>query len=113
MNVMAAGVHHALLLRGKREPGLLLNGQRVHVGPQGHRGALSAGRDHAHHTVHTGQHGVGNVQPFQFPADQSGGLLLPVGQFGMAVDLTAKGDGIRCSLSGSGFQKAQIHDLFL
>ena len=38
MAIVAAGMHHPRCLRGKGQPGLLGNGQGIHVCPQGNAG---------------------------------------------------------------------------
>ncbi len=49
MQVMAAGVHQPFCFTGKGQSGFLLNGQRIHIGPQSHRLSRTASCNLGHH----------------------------------------------------------------
>jgi len=87
--VVAAGVHHTGHLGGVGHVILLLDGQRVHVGPQGDGRAFSAGKvaDDAG-AGHAAAHG--NAQLSQARRHQPGGVVLLERQLGMAVDGTTE-----------------------
>ncbi len=110
VGVVTAGVHDAGPFRVELGAVLLEDGERVHVGPQPHRGAGGVALDVAHNA------GLGDAA---FEADTEVGqrrlhqlrrALLGVGEFGVAVDGAAplaqpfvKGVGVVEQAAGGGF----------
>ncbi len=88
MSVVAAGVHRALVLRGKRQPGRFLDRQRVHVGAEGHgRPRLrAANQRHDAMAGHASPHLVDPHRPQLFGHDPRRPLF-PIGEFRMHVEI--------------------------
>ena len=87
VNVMAAGMHQALLAGGIGKMGALLDGQGIHVGAQGDQRSLLRAqfRDHpraAHPFAHL------PAPAAQLARHQRGRLLLMATQLGVAMDMT-------------------------
>ena len=93
MRVMPAGMHHAGVLRGKGQPGLLLHGQGVGIAAQAHGGSRQAAVYHAHGDV--GRRRLKrNAQARELPAQKTVRFHLVMRCFGLAVQLAVAGDGL-------------------
>ena len=97
VQVVAAGVAHALVFRSKFFAGGLFHGQGVNVRPDGHHPACAGlfAVDVRHKAglqaqVHRLNAGFGQLGP-----DERGRVVLLIAQLGVAVDLAAKLDPIR------------------
>ena len=94
MDVMAAGMHHTLALRRKRQPGLFHDGQGIDVFPQSHRLAgLSSPQQSNAARLHPHVQYL-DAALFQKVLDPSGGLELLIAQFRMGMDFPPRGDHI-------------------
>ena len=100
VDVVAAGVHQALVARGKGHPRALLHRQGIHIHPQGHQRGQPAGtialgpqlRQHpgaAHPLLHT------PAQAPQLPGHQRGRLVLVAAELGVSVQVTPQGNQLR------------------
>ena len=101
MGIVAAGVHHAGILRGEGQAGLLDDGQGVHVGAEGDRGSFPPAADQGHNAV------MGDPRLDLIDAhgpQVSGHLgrspLLAVAQLGMGVEVAPPLDHRRHNLAG-------------
>ena len=94
--VVAAGVHHARVLAGEGQPGLLLHGQGIDVGPEGHGPALAAVQHGpAAVVVRIAVDGIAHF--LQLRLDLVGGRRLLQGQLGVLVEPAALFDDIALS----------------
>ena len=93
---MPAGVHDARHARLVRHPTRFLNGQGVHVGPQGNAGAVAAapaqGGDDAMPAADIGFYFV-QIQRGKLGGDMSRRVLFVATQFGKAVQMVTQGGG--------------------
>jgi arylsulfatase A-like enzyme len=90
MTIMTTGMHNTRDARGKVQAGFLVNGQPVHIGPQGNTGAISRSQ-FSPDTGSTSQAArIGYAKPVQLGHDQGRGFFLGKGQFGMGVNPAAQ-----------------------
>jgi len=119
VGVMPTGVHHrhgfaqanAGSLAGKGQAGHLLDGQCVHVGPQGHYRARQAALEHGDHAgfAHLGTHL--QAQGLELLGDQGGGLELLIAHFRVLVNGVAQVDHLRIDRSDGRVNPAQVASL--
>ena len=95
VDVVAAGVHQAGLRAGERQPGLLLDRQRVHVGADGQYRTGSAAFDQADDPGASNACLVADAETGQFARDDAGSAHLLAAQFGMGMDVAADFDQCR------------------
>ncbi len=89
--IVATSVHDAVVGRSERQPGLLLNGQGIDVGPQGHgRKGIGAGQIGNHPRSH--QTPMGDSQLVQRRADALGSPVLLPAQLGILMQVAADRD---------------------
>ncbi|MNT17612.1 hypothetical protein D3C72_1527700 [compost metagenome] len=101
--VVAAGMHDALVAAGVRQAGGLLDGQRVHVGPQSQALAAVAAAQ-LPYDAGAAQPALHVIAPLrQALRHQVAGAEFLEAEFGMAVDVPADRDELVC-LGGHGLQ---------
>ncbi len=89
MAVMATGVHRAGLPGGKRQPGVLAHGQRIHVTPQQRRTAGVPTAQHRDNAIRGWSATVFERQSGQGGHDFGGSLRGPQPKLRLAVDSPA------------------------
>ena len=90
VDIVPTGVHHTRHLRRIFRVVLLLDGQRIHVGPQRHPWSRLAQIAHNASQTHTGLRA--DTQPSQALGDQGCSAMLLKAQLGMAVDAASQAD---------------------
>ena len=101
MGVVAAGVHAPGVFGGKGEPGLLLDGEGVDIGPETDGLSRLAAIEDAHHA------GVGagvglDAHLRQLPEDALLGAVLVAPQLRVGMDIPAEGGHIILKIPGLG-----------
>ncbi|BDD87550.1 hypothetical protein DPPLL_19150 [Desulfofustis limnaeus] len=89
MTVMTAGMHAAGVNRGKRDPGTLLNGQRIHIGPQADSWRLSVRLTDLGDDPGMTDGLAGNADLRQFLSDIGSRPVLFIAQFREAMQMAA------------------------
>ena len=94
MEIMAAGMHHAIIDRGPRQAGLLLQGQGVHVAAQHER---FSGLRALEHPDDAGARAPPDPEAAvrKPPLDDVCGAEFAKAQFGVGVDVPPEPDGFR------------------
>jgi hypothetical protein len=91
MSVMAAGVHHAGVLRSERKAGLFGDREGVHVRPERDQAPLSLAGDVRQDAGPADPAGI-EAELGEPPLDPLGGPRLVPARFGMAVEFATNGD---------------------
>ena len=94
MAVCESCVHATGVLRGEGFAAVLLDGKRVHVGPQGHNGfGTRVVADEAANGPAAVFACVGHTDLFKARTHKCDGFVKVETRFGMGVDVSARGDG--------------------
>ena len=91
VSIVSTGMHHAVVGRGERQPGLLLDGQGVDVGTQSHSvQIIAAGKVGHYPRAH--ETSLWDFQLVQGSADPFSGLVFLPAQLGVAMQIAANRD---------------------
>ena len=100
VDVVAAGVHQAGIVLANGRPDVLLDRQRVHVGPDGEHRARATALNQADDARLADAGLMGNAEAAQFARDDPGGADLLEAEFGMGVDVATDVDQARVRCAG-------------